>query len=235
MSEQRPVLRLACADLEARPLFWTNPDGSRSGYEPEAAELVIGEAGYDLQWVFLQWKDFLPSVADGRVDGVWCGMGIIPEREAIVDFTEPYTLFDESVVMRADSTATRPEDLRGLRIGAIADSANMRLARTFPDVILVPFDGASDDVFGDMIAATRSGEVDGFVDDDVVMVPLANGDPDFRLAFTVATRNPWGMGVRKGNDVLRGQVNAALQRVKADGRLEVVWQRWMPDLAFPFA
>ncbi|MFM8351142.1 MAG: transporter substrate-binding domain-containing protein, partial [Actinomycetales bacterium] len=66
------TLRIACADLDARPLFWTESDGSRYGYEPDAAELVFAEAGYRLQWAFLQWKDFLPSVADGSVDGVWC-------------------------------------------------------------------------------------------------------------------------------------------------------------------
>ena len=228
------TLRIACADLDARPLFWTDPDGTRHGYEPDAAELVLAEAGYRLEWVFLQWKDFLPSVADGSVDGVWCGMGIIPERLAIVDFTDPYTVFNESVVMREGSTATSPEELAGLRIGAIADSANMRLARTFEDVVLVPFDGATDDVFGDMIAALRAGDIDGFVDDDVVMVPLGD-EPDLRLAFTVETTNPWGMAVRKGNDEVRDRINAALAAAKADGRLREVWERWLPgNLAYPF-
>jgi polar amino acid transport system substrate-binding protein len=229
-----PTLRIACADLDARPLFWTEPDGARHGYEPDAAELVLAEAGYALEWVFLQWKDFLPSVVDGSVDGVWCGMGIIPEREAIVDFTDPYTVFNESVVMREGSTATSPEELAGQRIGAIAESANMRLARTFEGVVLVPFDGATDDVFGDMIAALRAGEIDGFVDDDVVMVPLGQ-EPDLRLAFTVDTRNPWGMAVRQGNDELRLRMNAALDAVKDDGRLRAVWSQWLPeDLAYPF-
>lgn len=226
-------IRLVCADLDARPLFWTESDGTRHGYEPEAAEVVMAEAGLDIEWVFLQWKDFLPSVASGEVDGVWCGMGIIPERLEIVDFTDPYTLFDESVVMREGTTATSPEELVGLRVGAIADSANMRLARTFAGVELVPFDGATDDVFGDMIAALRAGDVDAFVDDDVVMVPLGR-EPDLRLAFTVPTRNPWGMGVRKGNDELRLRVNAALDTVKADGRLRAVWEKWLPELTYPF-
>lgn len=228
------TLRIACADLDARPLFWTDPDGTRHGYEPDAAELVFAEAGYALEWVFLQWKAFLPSVASGEVDGVWCGMGIIPEREEIVDFTAPYTVFNESVAMRSDSTATSPEDLAGLRVGAIADSANMRLAKTFPDVVLVPFDGATDDVFGDMIAALRAGEIDAFVDDDVVTVPL-DREPDLRLAFTVETRNPWGMGFRKGNDEVRERINRALRTVQEDGRLRDVWNRWLPeDLAYPF-
>jgi len=235
MSDTRPILRLACAELDARPLFWTDPDRSRHGFEPDAAAAVAEAAGYGLEWVFLQWKDFLPSVADGTVDGVWCGMGIIPERLEVADFTDPYTIFNESVVTRIDCTASKPEELAGLRVGAIADSANMRLARTFAGAELVPFDGATDDVFADMIAALRKGEIDAFVDDDVVMVPLGN-DPELRLAFTVETRNPWGMAVRKGNDALRMSINQALDEVKADGRLKGIWESWLPrELPYPFS
>lgn len=225
-------LQVACADLEAKPLFWTE-GGTRHGFEPDVADLVFGEAGLPFDWVFLQWSDFLPSVAQGRMDAVLCGQGIIPERLEIVDFTDPYTVFNESVIMRAGEAVAGPEGLAGKRVGAIANSANMRLARTFEGAVLVPFDGASDDVFGDMIGALRAGEVDAVVDDDVALIPIADA-PDIDMAFTVQTRNPWGIGIRKGNDELRERLNRALAVVKADGRLEEVWQRWVPELTYPF-
>ena len=115
----------------------------------------------------------------------------------------------------------------------LANSANMRLAKTFDGAILVPFDGASDDVFGDMIGALRAGQVDAVVDDDVALIPIAEA-PDIDVAFAVETRNPWGMGVRKANDELRETVNAAIARVKTDGRLEAVWAKWVPALRYPF-
>jgi polar amino acid transport system substrate-binding protein len=99
-------------------------------------------------------------------------------------------------------------------------------------VIPVPFDGATDDVYADMIAATRTGEIDGFVDDDVVMIVL-DEDPELRLAFTVETRNQWGIAVRHGEDELRAALDAALTTVIDDGSLEAVWTRHMPDLPWP--
>ena len=226
-------LQIACAALTAKPLFWTEDDGTRYGFEPDVAELVFAEAGLDFDWVFLQWSDFLPAVAEGRVDGVWCGQGIIPERLKVVDFTDPYTMFNETVIMRAGEAVPTADGLTGKRVGAIANSSNMRLAKTFDGAILVPFDGASDDVFGDMIGALRAGQVDAVVDDDVALIPLAEA-PDIDVAFTVETRNPWGMGVRKANDELRETVNAAIARVKTDGRLEAVWTKWVPTLRYPF-
>jgi len=180
----------------------------------------------------LPWEDMIPAVRRGDADAVWCGQGMTAERAALVDFSRPYAIFNETLIVRADDPARSPEELAGYRIGAIANSTNMKLAETFPGVELVSF-GASDDVFGDMIEATRSGEVDGFVDDDVVMIPLGQEDPDFVEAFTVNTGNRWGIGVAPGNDALREEIDGALAAIIADGSLEAAWRRWMPLLPFP--
>ncbi|WP_164512834.1 substrate-binding periplasmic protein [Leucobacter chromiireducens] len=229
------TLRLACIDSEALPLFSKSTDGiTRDGYEPAAAALVAERIGATIEWVMLPWEDMIPAVRRGDADAVWCGQGITAERAALVDFTEPYAVFNETLIVRADDPARSADALAGYRIGAIANSTNMKLAETFTGAELVSF-GASDDVFSDMIEATRSGEIDGFVDDDVVMIPLGQEDPDFVEAFTVLTGNRWGIGVAPGNDALRVELNAALAGVIADGSLAAVWTRWMPLLPFPLA
>lgn len=225
-------LTLACIDSEAPPLFNASPDGvRRTGYEPEAAALVAGEIGREVDWLITSWTEMIPKVQAGEADAVWCGQGITAERQAHVDFTIPYAIFDETVLVRKDDPARGPGDLAGYRVAAIANSTNMALAETFPGIIPVPF-GASDDVFADMLDALRKGTVDAVVDDDVVTVPLG-ADPDFAIAFTEPTGNRWGIGVAKGNSELLQQLNTALETVIADGRLEAIWTKWMPDLAFP--
>ncbi len=228
----RGRLTLGCADLDALPLFGlADGGGTREGYEPAIAGLVAGRLGLELRWAFLAWADFYPAVSEGRVDGIWCGQGITPERQLLADFTSPYAVFDESLVVRADNPASAPDELAGQRIGAIEGSTNMTLAQTFPGVELVGFPGTAD-VYGDMIRALRAGDVDGFVDDDVVMVPLGD-EPDLRLAFTIATRNRWGVAVRPRNDALRTAIDEALNAVVADGSAKAAWEQWMPWLAFP--
>ncbi|MET8427635.1 ABC transporter substrate-binding protein [Nocardia sp. NPDC004860] len=227
------IVRIACIDSEAPPLFHKSLDGVlREGYEPEAAQLVFGRLGRRVEWVFFAWEDMIPAVREGDVDAVWCGQGITAERAELVDFTAPYAVFNETVVVRAGDRARSPQDLAGYRIGAIENSTNEKLAATFPGIELVGF-GSSDDVFRDMIEATRNGSIDGFVDDDVVNIPLVEQDSAFATAFIVETRNRWAIGVAPGNDELRMQINGALAAVIADGSLESVWKRWMPLLDFP--
>ena len=150
-----------------------------------------------------------------------------------MDFTRPYAVFNESVLVRAGSGIASPEGLRGLRVGAIAGSTNMALTETFAGAEPVPFSGASDDVFGEMLAALRSGEVDAVVDDDVALIPVAD-DPDLEIAFTAETRNRWGIAVGKSEPALRGELNQALEGLDADGELAAIWSRWMPSLPYPF-
>jgi ABC-type amino acid transport substrate-binding protein len=223
------ALTLCCSDMAAPPLFWTEVDGTRHGYEPGAAEVVAGALGLELHWIFRQWADFARALADGECDGIWCGSAITPEREQRFLYSRPYAVFDESVVVRAGDAIGAARDLGGRRVGAIAGSTNMALAGTFEGAVRVPFDGVTDDVLGDMLRALQTGEVDAVVDDDVAFIGIERTYPDLRVAFTVATRNSWGCALRLEN----GELKDALDQGIAEADLQLVWEQWLPSLAYP--
>ncbi len=227
------TLRVICADLPAPPLFERDARGERHGYEADVARLIAGQLGREVEWVYRQWSEFYPALDAGEGDLLLCGQGISDYRKTLGDFTRPYAIFDESVMVRTGSGITSPQDLEGRRVGAIANSLNMALAETFTGAIRVPFDGASDDVFGDMVAALHAGDIDALVDDDVALVPLEADD--LTIAFTVPTRNAWGAVVAKGQSDWLASVNQALDGIIENGSLQSAWERWMPTLAYPFA
>ncbi len=175
----------------------------------------------ELRWVFRQWADFERALADGECDGIWCGSAITPEREQRFLYTRPYAVFDESVVVRTGDAVGR-----GARPARAAASARSRAAptwrwpRRFPGVECVPFDGVSDDVFGDMLRALSTGEVDAVVDDDVAFIGIEHTHPGLRVAFTVATRNPWGCALRLGDDELKRTLDDGI----AQADLPAAWR-----------
>ena len=225
----RGALTLCCSDMAAPPLFWTEADGARHGYEPDAAQAVAESLGLELHWIFRQWADFARALADGECDGIWCGSAITPERERRFLYTRPYAVFDESVAVRAG-------DAVGCRVGS-ARTPGRRDRRQYEhgpgrDVrgaVCVPFDGVTDDVFGDMLRALQTGEVDAVVDDDVAFLGIERSYPDIRVAFTVATRNPWGCALRLGDAELKGALDDAI----AQADLPAVWRQWLPTLSYP--
>ncbi|WNG89168.1 ABC transporter substrate-binding protein [Mycobacterium sp. ITM-2016-00317] len=230
------TLKLACLDAEAPPLFslWT-PENGRQGYEPGVAEALGAELGRPIEWVRVPWVDMIPSVQRGEADAVLCGQGITAERQARVDFTRPYAIFHEGVLVRRGSGIRSAQDLLGRKVAAIENSTNMSLAQTFTGAEPVAFGAGSDDVYADMLAALRTGEVDAVVDDDVVFVPLGATHPDYELAFTVQTGNRWGIAVAKDRPDTLAEIDAGLARLIDSGRLRKVWEQWLPTLDYPFA
>ncbi|MCO6056704.1 ABC transporter substrate-binding protein [Pseudomonas sp. MOB-449] len=233
VKDSLPELRIICCDLPAPPLFWKDDKGYRHGYESDLGRLLADTLGVPSSFAYQNWADFYPALQAGEGEFVLCGQGISDYRKTLADFTEPYAVFDEAVMVLRGSSVRSPTDLVGKKVGAIANSLNMALAETFTGCICVPFGGDSDDVLGDMVQALRDGSIDAFVDDDVALVPLAE-EVDLAIGFSVPTQNRWGIAVKKGNGLLLSQVDQALATVKANGQLEQIWRKWMPSLAYPF-
>ena len=131
-------------------------------------------------------------------------------------------------MVRTGDAVSAARDLEGRRVGAIAGSTNLALAETFPGVECVPFDGVSDDVFGDMLRALSTGEVDAVVDDDVAFIGIENTHPGLRVAFTVATRNPGAACCAAAKTISK----PARRRHRA-GRPAAAWRDWLPSLTYP--
>ncbi len=232
MTATNQRLRLACADLDARPLFWTELDGRRFGYEPAVAEAVADTLELELEWTFLRWSDFAPALFEERVDAIWCGSAITPEREQQFLYSRPYAVFHESVLIRNGEPIHAPEDLAGRKVGAIAGSTNMALAEQWPGCERIGFDGTSDDVFRDMIDALRQGEIDAVVDDEPAFGGLLD-NTDFELAFTVPTANRWGAAMRPDSQALKQEIDRALISLIESGQLRRIWQSQLKTIEYP--
>jgi ABC-type amino acid transport substrate-binding protein len=225
-------LHIIASDFDASPMTCVK-DGKRIGYEPAVARVVCQQLGLEPVWHNLPMQDFYTSLQAGQYDVIWFNQAITPERQQWVDFTRPYGLFDEAVLVRADSLAHSATDLAGQRVGGLADSTNIALAETFTDVETVPFPG-SDQVLPEMLEALRVGEIDALIDDELVLIVSAETDSSLRVAFSIPTQVPFAIGVRKDQTILLNALNETIEALIADGTLAQLWAEWIPQKPFPF-
>jgi polar amino acid transport system substrate-binding protein len=226
------TLTIAASDYPAPPMSFVQ-EGEYRGYEPDLQRLICQRLGLHLGRRNLPMAEYYQSVIRGECDVVWFNQAITPERSQLVNFTQPYGLFDEAVLVKKEAPIFSPSDLSGRRLGGLADSTNLQLGKTFGDVTLVPYPG-SDNVLPEMLTALRNGEIDALIDDELVLVTAAEADPSLRIAFTVPTRVPFGIGVHKDNSALLSALNSCLQEAIADGSMVQIWQKWIPYKPFPF-
>jgi polar amino acid transport system substrate-binding protein len=224
-------LMIAASDFDARPMSYLK-QGERLGYEPDIARLVCDRLDLKPIWTNLPMADFYTSLQSGKYDVVWFNQAITAERSNSVNFTRPYGIFDEAVLVRADQNVRSPDDLVGLRVGGLADSTNLALAATFANVEIVSFPG-SDRVLPEMLQALRTGEIDALIDDELVLLVAAEDDSNLQLAFSIATQVPFAIGVQKQNLELLEALNQTLSELIAEGKLAQLWNQWIPWKPFP--
>ncbi len=135
-------------------------------------------------------------------------------------------------MVQQGSGIASPEDLRGKRVGGLADSTNIALVEGFPEAIAVPYPG-SDKVLPEMLEALRKGEIDALIDDELVLVVAAEEDPTLQLAFTLPTRVPFAIAVSPDKPELLAALNGAIAEMLADGALQQLWSKWIPWKPFP--
>lgn len=229
---QPTTLRIIASDFDARPMTYIE-NGERLGYEPAVARAVCAQLGLAPEWFNFRMEDFYKQLSTGEYDVVWFNQAITQDRRAWADFTRPYGLFDAAVLVRHDSTVHTVADLKGKRVGGLADSTNLASAEDFPDVELVPFPG-SDQVLPEMLAALHSGRIDALVDDEVVLLAAAEHDSALRIAFTLPSQLPFAIGVLPGNRELLDALNGAITTLMTNRTLQQLWEEWIPQKPFPW-
>ncbi|MBW8639420.1 transporter substrate-binding domain-containing protein [Hoeflea sp. WL0058] len=109
---------------------YKNPEtGEIEGFEPDVAraitEKILG-APDRVDFVQVLDKDRIQALQDGTVQMVVSQLTITPDRAAQVDFSEPYYVTGEGLLVPSDSGISSFEDLAGKRIAATAGSLSLR-------------------------------------------------------------------------------------------------------------
>ncbi|MGA9089534.1 MAG: transporter substrate-binding domain-containing protein, partial [Bradyrhizobium sp.] len=201
------------------PFNFTGPDGNPAGFNVDLARMICDEIKVTCTIQMRRFETLLDAIASNRGDAIIASLAVTPQLRARLDFSDPYYRAPARFVSRRDAVMreVRPEYLEGKKVGVIAGSSHEAyLKAMFTDAELhsYPNDEA-------LRLALRRGDVDFIFGDAISLAFWINGtDSDGCCAFSggpfVESRyfgEGIGIGVRKGNDLLRQALNWALFRV----------------------
>ncbi|WP_284163020.1 transporter substrate-binding domain-containing protein [Frigidibacter sp. SD6-1] len=219
---------------EPYPPF-ASPDASGNwvGWEVEIINAVCKAAEMDCAITPVAWDGIIPSLTSGQIDVIMASMSITEERLKTIDFSDKY-YNTPTVVIASNGSDITPtaEGLAGKIIGVQAstvheayvnqyfaptaaevkvyqtqDEANQDLAAGRIDAI------QADSIAMDAFLATEAGaaccESKGAVADDPAILGLGVG-----------------AGIRKGEDELKGKINAGIAAIIADGTYDAITKNY---------
>lgn len=215
-------------ELAYPPFETTDTQGKPAGVSVELAK-ALGE--YLKREVVIQNMRFdglIPALKTGQIDLIISSMTATPERAQSIDFSEPYLKTGLCLLVRRDSPIQSIADVDkpGTTIvvkqgttGQIYANAHVKNAT----VLVLDKETAC-------VLEVAQGKADAFVYDQMSTYENARKYADStRAVLTPFQAESWAIGIRKGNDKLREQVNAFLADYRARGGFETLGDRYLKE------
>ncbi len=211
------------------PFNYMSPDGRLIGFDIDIANALCEAMQAKCTIVANDWDGMIPGLQANKFDAVIASMAITDEREKQVAFSERYYTTPLAVVVPKDSdiTSLEPSAFDGKTIGAQAGTTQGNYAddvygKAGADVKLYPTaDEANADLESgriDAIAADKFLAADWLKKDGADCCKFLGDIPGSDTLISVA--------LRKGDDDLREQFNAAIKKIRENGTYDTIQKKY---------
>ena len=236
-----PTLRLP--DLEGQtvvavtgndytPLNFVDPlTGEAVGWEYDAVDEICRRLNCEVDWQVTSWDTMIAAVQDGQFDVGMDGITITDERQEQVDFSIPYMVSQQFMLVRADEDRfSAPEEFAAdedLLIGSQTGTTNFYVA------VYEVLDGDEANPriklfenFGAAVQALLAGDVDMVLMDAASSRGYIGANPDqLKIVGEPLGTEEFGFIFTPGSDLVE-PFDAAIETMEEDGYLEYLNSRW---------
>jgi len=221
------------------PLNFVDPKtGKAMGWEYDAVNEIARRLNARVQWNVTAWDTMIQAVREGQYDVGMDGITITDERRQQVDFSDPYMVSQQFMLVRKEESRFRNAQELGadprLLIGSQAGTTNFYVA------VYSVLDGDESnpriklfETFGAAVQALLSGDVDCVLMDAASGRGYIGANPQrLKIVGEPLGTEEFGFIFQPGSD-LGAPFNAAIAAMKADGTLERLNTRWFFEYSAP--
>jgi polar amino acid transport system substrate-binding protein len=211
-SDNDNVLRVGM-ELKWPPFETLDTSGKPEGISVMLAEELGDYLGREVEIVDMQFGSLITALETEKIDVILGSMSITEERAEKIDFSDPYMYFKIISVVNKNSGIENIDDIfnkEGVRFVAPKSFAQLDIAREKANNPQIT-------EFDDKATASlelASGNADVFMIDAVGAVSIARNYPDdLYVIYEPVDITPIGMGVRKSDTELLGEVNEFISKM----------------------
>jgi len=206
------------------PFSFVDADGKLSGFEVEFSEALAKELGVKVKLQPTKWDGILAALESKRLDAVINQVTISEERKKKYDFSEPYTVsgIQALVLTKNKDTIKTANDLAGKKVGVgLGTNYEQWVKENVPKADVRTYE---DDPtkFQDL----RVGRIDAILIDRLAALEYAKKAKDTSAAGEAFSRQEAGIALRKGEPELLAAVNKAIDKLRADGTLKKLSEKY---------
>jgi polar amino acid transport system substrate-binding protein len=219
------VLRVGM-DLSYPPFEMQDKAGNPDGVGVRLAEALAAHLGRPLKIVPMEFSGLIPALKTNNVDLILSSMTATDERRESIDFSNPYAFTGLALLVSKNSDIQSIEDLKNP--GRIITAKTATTGETWA---IKNLPGAKRIVFEDQTACVlevAQGRADAFIYDQLSIFNYAEANQETtRGLLSPFVEESWAIGIAKGNESLRGQVNAFLDEFRKQDGFAKLGERYL--------
>lgn len=219
VAEVKPVLTVA-TNAEFPPFEYLE-GGEIVGADVEIAEAIAEKLGRTLEITNIDFDAALTGAATGKYDMAVAGITANDERKQNMNFSADYYTASQAIIVLADSAIATAADLEGKTVSCQEGTTGEQY------LIDGGYSIQSFKTGAEAITALVSGKVDAVVIDNAVATALSEKQNGATKVLDEAlTKEAYAIALKKGNDELTAEIDAALAELKADGTLASIFEKY---------
>ncbi len=192
----------------------------------ELARALFGDES-KAQFVEAISRNRIPFLQEDKVDVILSTMTITDERKQEIDFSEPYYIAGQSILVPKGSPIQNVNDLNGRTVASGQGSTSEKNVRErAPSATLLLFPA-----YAEALAALKDKRADAVSTDDTILMGMILKDPDLQMVGGLFTEEPYGAGIKKGRPELVAFVNQVFQQLKTSGRWTELYRKHLAPLS----
>lgn len=193
-----------------------------SGYDIEVMNAIGEELGLEVEYTDTGFGTIFRDTANGQFDTAAAASTITPQRQKVVNFTDPYYEAQQALLVPEGSDIASVDDLSGLIVGAQDGTTGETYANDETDAAEVRGFPEGPNA----VTALINGQVDAVIIDQPVAVDAVDKQGGVEIAEEIATNELYGFAVAPENTSLLDGMNEALKTIKDDGTLTDLYQKY---------
>ena len=209
------------------PMGFRDDKNEIVGFDIDMAREAAKRLNLQVEFKPIDWNAKEAELSGKRVDVLWNGLTITPERKEKIAFTAPYMENHQIIVVAAKSGIKGKADLAGKVVGAQEGSSAVDAVKK-EDAVLKSFKEFK--TFGDNITALMdlsAGRLDAVVLDEVVgRYQVAKKPDEYVVLGDNFGTEEYGVGLRKEDTELLTKLDGALADMKKDGTAAAISTKW---------
>ncbi len=226
---------IAVTENAYTPLNFADPKtGQGIGWEYDAVNEIAKRLNFKVDWKLSSWDTMIQGVQQGLYDMGMDGISITADRAKQVDFSIPYMLSQQFMLVRPDET--RFTDAKSLGAGDFLIGAQAGTTNFYTALDVTGTDDKNPspriklfDTFGATVQALKAGDVDAVFMDNASAAGYMGASPkSFKVAGDPVGHDEFGFIFKKGSDLVQ-PVDAAIKSMKDDGTLDALNKKWFFD------